>query len=261
MIDIADFVHEKTKQMGYGNSDLGINVDDWISKWISFGKNGRVLRDGEEGTVNLSTQRRRNRTQTQRANADSDDDDVEEMGEALQWDLLGERVCFPNNNRPPVPSFLLGPLAVQKRVRTTQRQGRQRREPLAAVTKPQDIRAEDLERNEASNLTNQCAAIRGRLDAAHAEGVAKAQKEWEEGMDNVQSAEVLRRNGLSSNWEVPLLKFAINPNSFGQTVENLFYISFVVKDGFMEVNKDDDGLPTLSKFCALCERTLFANFA
>jgi hypothetical protein len=253
MIEISDLVHAKAQRMGYGDSELTINVNDFISKWISFGQNGRVLGADEEDTVPTSTQRRSNRTQTQRTNAGSDDDDVEDMGDALQWDLLGEKVCFPNNSRPPVPSFLLGPLAVQKRIRSTQRQGRQRREPLAAVTKPQDIRAEDLERNEASNLTNQCAAIRKLLQRAHEAFVEAAQVEWEDGMDPVACANLLRKHGLSTNWEIPLLKFAINPRSFAQTVENLFYISFVVKDGFFVVSKDDEGLPTLRKFFPLCD--------
>jgi hypothetical protein len=253
MIEIADLVHAKTQRMGYSDSELNISVEEFVSQWISFGKNGRVLRVDGEVTAPTSTQRRRNRTQTQRPNVDSDDEDVEDIGDALQWDVLGERACFPHNNRPPVPSFLLGPLAVQKRIRSTQRQGRQRREPLAAVTKPQDIRAEDLERNEASNLTNQCAAIRKQLDVAHKESIATAGEEWDENMDAVESARVLRKHGLSTNWEVPLLKFAVNPNSFGQTVENLFYISFVIRDGFMELSKDDDGLPTLRKLFARCD--------
>jgi hypothetical protein len=247
MIEISDLVHAKTKLLGNGVSELSINVEDFVDKWLFYGTHGNVQGADEEDTAPISTQRRRRRTQTQRTDATSDDEDVGDMGDGLQWDLLGERVCFPNNNRPPVPSFLLGPLAVQKKIRSTQRQGRQRREPLAAVTKPQDIRAEDLERNEASNLTNQCAAIRAQLSRAHEDCVAAAQAEWDDDLDEAETVKVLRKHSLSTNWEVPLLKFAINPNSFSQTVENLFYISFVVKDGFFEVNKDDDGLPTLRR--------------
>lgn len=257
MIEISDLVHAKTKQLGNSVSELNINLEDFIDKWVYYGTHGKARgADDDEDSVPTSTQRQKRRTHTQRANADSDNDDAEEMGSQLQWDLLGERVCFPNNNRPPVPSFLLGPLAVQKKIRSTQRQGRQRREPLAAVTKPQDIRAEDLERNEASNLTSQCATIRAQLVTTSTNCLAALPDDIED-MDEAETNRLLRKHGLASNWEVPLLRFAINPNSFGQTVENLFYISFVVKDGFFLVSKDDDGLPTLRTFHAADPRTIY----
>jgi hypothetical protein len=46
---------------------------------------------------------------------------------------------------------------------------------------------------------------------------------------------------------VSLLDFAINPRDFGQTVENLFYISFLVREGNAKIIKDEEGLPLLSK--------------
>lgn len=250
MIEIADLVHAKTKQLGNGVSELNINLDDFIDKWVYFGRHGRAQgTEEEDDSVPTSTQRQRRRHQTQRANAEDDDDEAEETANELNWELLGEQVCFPSNNRPPVPSFLLGPLAVQKKIRPTQRQGRQRREPLAAITKPKDIRAEDLERNEATNLTSQCAAIRTQLEATSATCLAALEEDPEhtEDLDEAQTNDILRKHGLAPNWEVPLLRFAVNPNSFSQTVENLFYISFVVKDGFFLVSKDEDGLPTIRK--------------
>ncbi|TID14599.1 hypothetical protein E6O75_ATG08745 [Venturia nashicola] len=247
LIEIADLVHAKTKQLGNGPSELSINLNDFIDKWVYYGTHGRAQGTDEDDEIPASTHQQRRRNQTQRVIAD-DDDEADEVGNELDWGLLGEQVCFPSNNRPPVPSFLLGPLAVQKKVRSTQRQGRQRREPLAAVTKPQDIRAEDLERSEA-NLTSQCAAIRTQLDTTSATRLAAVEEdpEYSPELDDVQTNDILRKHGLAPNWEVPLLRFAVNPNSFSQTVENLFYISFVVKDGFFLVSKDEDGLPTIRR--------------
>ncbi|QDS75090.1 hypothetical protein FKW77_006987 [Venturia effusa] len=250
MIEIADLVHAKSKQLGNGVSELNINLDDFIDKWVYYGTHGRAQGTEEDDSVPTSTQRQRRRNNAHRTNADDDDDDDDEVGETsneLDWELLGEQICYPSNNRPPAPSFLLGPLAVQKKIRSTQRQGRQRREPLAAVTKPQDIRVEDLERNEASNLTSQCAAIRAQLEATSAACLAALEEDPIdiEDLDDTETNSLLRKHGLAPNWEVPLLRFAVNPNSFSQTVENLFYISFVVKDGFFLVSKDEDGLPTI----------------
>lgn len=40
-------------------------------------------------------------------------------------------------------------------------------------------------------------------------------------------------------------EFALNPTSFSQSVENLFYISFLVYDGRVGINFDDDGVPVI----------------
>jgi hypothetical protein len=41
---------------------------------------------------------------------------------------------------------------------------------------------------------------------------------------------------------VPLLKFIINPASFGQSVENMFYLSFLIRNGLanMEIEEDEE---------------------
>ena len=44
-----------------------------------------------------------------------------------------------------------------------------------------------------------------------------------------------------------MLEYALDPQDFGQTVENLFRISFLIKEGKFGVQDDDDGLPTLCK--------------
>eukprot|EP00049_Salpingoeca_infusionum_P007991 m.128918 g.128918 ORF g.128918 m.128918 type:complete len:354 (+) comp13881_c0_seq2:245-1306(+) len=44
---------------------------------------------------------------------------------------------------------------------------------------------------------------------------------------------------------IPYLKFIVNPDSFSQTVENLFYVSFLVKAGDLRLTVGDDDLPYL----------------
>lgn len=52
------------------------------------------------------------------------------------------------------------------------------------------------------------------------------------------------------------LPFIINPDSFSQTVENLFYFSFLIKEGIAAVEMDDDqeseffGEPIVCKWCS-----------
>ncbi len=48
---------------------------------------------------------------------------------------------------------------------------------------------------------------------------------------------------LDANTEfgIPFFQWLINPGDFGQSVENMFYTSFLVREGKARVGFDDDG--------------------
>lgn len=242
LLNASEITLKKSRRLAFGDSAIGIDVDEFVSKCMTFMRHGRPLLGDEQDSA--ATQMRRNRRVRDN---DEDDDDDDADGDPLDWHTLGERVCFANNKRPAVPSFLLGPLSVEKRARATQRRATQRsREQPVVASKPQELKASDLERNEASNLTNQCQRIRTRLQEVLDEGTQGVEHDASDDMEEDEARRLFGRNNLAMNWEVPLIKFALNPTSFGQTVENLFYISFLVKDGFVSVNIDEDsGFPTL----------------
>lgn len=54
-------------------------------------------------------------------------------------------------------------------------------------------------------------------------------------------ADLLRRHS-----PINLFEFVINPRSFGQTVENIFYLSFSVRDARARIEVDRDGIPIVS---------------
>ena len=42
-----------------------------------------------------------------------------------------------------------------------------------------------------------------------------------------------------------MFKFIVNPNDFGQSVENLFYLSFLIRDGKCAFEVTEEGEPTI----------------
>ena len=222
---------------------MGVDVDDFITKCLSFMRRG-------DGTNNQDVAPSGTQSQRRRRNADEDD----ENDEQLNWAHLGRHACFPYNARPCVPSFLLGPLSVQKKIRQqTQRRAREARANPANATRPQELVEEDLEKQETANLTVICKEIERLLGRIQSKGVQACEAEARDDMTKEEALEMMLRHGVSDDGCVPLFDFCVNPRSFGQTVENLFYVSFLIKEGSVGLNLDCRGLPTLG--CAESEPT------
>jgi hypothetical protein len=66
------------------------------------------------------------------------------------------------------------------------------------------------------------------------------------------------KKGIFDNEGASLFHFTVNPKSFGQTVENQFYLSFLTKDGLVGIEFDSDGIPSLRKlvnFVYICRHS------
>lgn len=202
----------------------------------------------DESSQRTSTQRRRRvSSRSQVAGDDSDNED-----DVLNWDWLGRQACFPNNLRPSLPGFLLGPLSVQKRVRqVTQRRARQERVDPSQAIRPQQLKAGDLAKQETSNLTVLCTEILDLLETTRMERERRANEELNamggEEVPQDIALEVMEKHGIANDGGIPIFRFCVNPRSFGQTVENLFYVSFLIRDGNIGLAMDINDLPTLRK--------------
>jgi uncharacterized FlaG/YvyC family protein len=235
----ADLSYKRTAQTALGGAlTARIDLDEFVSKCINF------MRDAD-----VAPSQRRTSSQAVRRGQGRTGDDGETEDDPLNWEWLGSRACLPYNARPSLPGFLLGPLSVQKRVRQViQRRAPQERRDPANATKPQDLKESDLENQNANDVAKACKELKELLNEFQAEAEKKVNRELSE-LDEEPSPEVVKtimdKHGIADDGGVPLFRFCFNPTSFGQTVENLFYVSFLIRDGSAGISMDSDDIPTL----------------
>ncbi|KAJ3134681.1 nuclear protein [Physocladia obscura] len=138
-------------------------------------------------------------------------DDDENMHE-LDWIRLRKEVAVCGFSAPAL-EFMYGPLSVEQKTRNQSRKfGNRLQKDLTQLQKPQELVETDIQKQE--NETTKCVA-------------------------NV--FKVLMRKGAMNFFE-----FVINPESFSQSVENIFYVSFLIRDGLVSMDIED-GQPILKR--------------
>ncbi|KAJ3902044.1 Nse4 C-terminal-domain-containing protein [Lentinula edodes] len=136
----------------------------------------------------------------------SDNEDDPEMVEPLKWERIG-KLALRKTRRIPAVGFMSGPISLEKpRTRTKSARFKKNK---ADERKPQAVTAEDLQRS-----TN-------------------------ETMRNVITIHAILENTGPTN----LFQLIINPVSFAQSVENLFYLSFLIKEGKVGLSLEEDKEP------------------
>ncbi|KAK4042164.1 hypothetical protein C8A01DRAFT_44814 [Parachaetomium inaequale] len=246
LVIAADLSARRVQRLTSGNVGNGVDVDEFVSKCITYMLQGRGIED-DQATELSSTQRRRR--QPNRGALGSDDEDgVGDDGDMMNWAHLGRFACIPAVRRPALPGFLLGPLSIEKKARKITKRSAPFRVNNLLEVRPAELRAEDLKKSDKNDLPSICKKIHVQLEAAQEEAqdaVEKALDQLSEEQAAEQQGPLMERYALRSTGGIDLLRFVVNPHSFGQTVENMFYISFLIREGTVKLEFDDDGLPAI----------------
>ncbi|CAG8948972.1 hypothetical protein HYFRA_00002100 [Hymenoscyphus fraxineus] len=234
LVNAAELSYKKTVALTSGDNAQGVDLEIFISKCRAFMR----AAPADETAAPSNTQRRR---------GEAEEDD----GEMLNWAYLGRHACIPNIARPAVPGFLLGPLSVEKRAKRTIVRKAALKISSIQESRPEVVESSNIEKSENANLTFLCKQILARAEEVRNQATSAVEAEWAEREENgnvseEESRALMDRYGVSSEGGIEFFKFVINPRSFGQSVENMFYVSFLIRDGKAGISTDYRGLPYLN---------------
>jgi non-structural maintenance of chromosomes element 4 len=257
ILHLSELAYRRSARWTSGGVRNGVDVDEFVSKCITYMRQGSGIREDDAPDL-TSTQRQRRLTSNRGAIGDNDGEDgIGDEGDMLNWAHLGRFACVPYVRRPALPGFLLGPLSVEKKVRKiTKKTARLRISNLREV-RPEVIRVEDLAKAEKNDLTAICLKVLKRLRTVQLETIedieAQVDPLEDDDLRQSEARKLSNERGIRSDGGVDLLRFVVNPHSFGQTVENMFYVSFLIREGHVGIEYDDTDLPSLCKFAkSLC---------
>lgn len=240
LVNTADLSYKRTLALISGDTSQGIDLDDFLSKCKQYMRADSVIPEGAPASQAPSTQRRRGRRNVE------DDDENGDDGDMLNWEYLGRNACLPYISRPTVPGFLLGPLSLEKRARKAIVRKAALRPNNMQESRPEVLKAGDIERSEDENLTTLCTQILTRLVKVRDDAKSAVEAQMYDEITEEEGDQLMDRYGISSDEGISFFKFVVNPHSFGQTIENIFYVSFLVRDGLVGLSVDDRGMPFIS---------------
>ncbi|KAK4453503.1 Nse4 C-terminal-domain-containing protein [Podospora aff. communis PSN243] len=252
LVIAADLSARRVARLTSGTAANGVDVDEFVSKCISYMRHGGGIED--DNAQELSSTQRRRRQPNHDAMGPDDEDEVGDDGDMENWAHLGRFAIIPNIRRPALPGFLMGPLSIEKKARKTAVRSAPFKVSTLREVRPEALRVEDLKKSDKNDLAGICRRIHELLVKVQADAQESAEHEctelYNEGLPEEEQdrreAEIMERHGLRQTGGICLLRFVVNPKSFGQTVENLFYVSFLIRDRHIMLQFDDMGRPSIA---------------
>lgn len=247
LVNTVDASYRKTMRLTAGNIAQGMDVDEFVSKCITYMRIGGGIADDD--APDLSSTQRQRRRPNRSALAAVDEEDDEENGDAgdpFNWEHIGRFAGCTQARRPATPGFLLGPLSVEKKTRKVVKRSAPFRPGNLQEVRPEVLNPDDIQKNENGDLAGICKTVLERLVKVQQTAQDEAETAFEAN-DDEMTARIMQEYGLKQTGGIDLLRFVVNPKSFGQTVENMFYVSFLIRDAKIKLEYDDDGFATLGK--------------
>ncbi|KAK8005217.1 hypothetical protein PG990_011254 [Apiospora arundinis] len=244
LVNTVDASYRKTMRLTAGNVAQGIDVDEVVSKCITFMRIGGGIVDDDAPGLSSTQRQRRRPNRNALAAVDEDEEENGDEGDPLNWEHLGRFAGCSHARRPATPGFLLGPLSVEKKIRKVVKRSAPFRPGNLQEVRPEVLNPDEIQKNENGDLAGICRAVLERLVNVQSIAQESAGAAFEAG-DDVKTDQIMRRYGLRGNGGIDLLRFVVNPKSFGQTVENMFYVSFLIRDAKIRLEIDEDGFYTL----------------
>ena len=179
---------------------------------------------------------------------DDEDDDEAVAGGEFDWEELGTKVAHLFGS-VAATDFLCGPVGkvpVARKERKKKGEGEDVAEEEGGVTKHSDVQQGDAK--EAKKEQTQV-RIAGQFDllkksVGSSSSSSSRSRSSRGGDDEDEDDEDDEEKGEKK--EVDFFNFLVDPTSFTQTVENVFDLSFLVKQGKAALRLDGRGLPVLT---------------
>lgn len=146
--------------------------------------------------------------------SDQDEDEGARGIDKWEWSKLAQ-LASSVSRRAITIDFLLGPLKIETKTRKAVI--RRQEDAPAERTAPRALQQQDLQNTAGRESTSQILRV----------------------------ASLLAKQGPNG---VCLFRFAVDPESFVNTVENFFHVSFLIKENKARLRMDDEGCAILCKF-------------
>lgn len=206
---------QKARAMKSGSG--AFDLEEFVSKLVTFMGGRKSLEDHPADGSDME---------------DGDDGDA-----PLNWEKIG-RKALAKSRRVPAMGFMLvlytsaytlpdilsrlGPLSIEQKKRAPVKRAKLEKNK-DEERKPQELKEEDISRsqNETTKNVATVSSILGFLACLQCASL-------------LQLEAILQEEGQAIN----IFRFVINPNDFAQSVENIFYLSFLIRDGKVAFETD-----------------------